>query len=68
MKAPDDTIYKTPDGQRVRIVAPKQVNRGQVSPMVYDMLQARPLFVVARVRDGKRLYGYKRADLVPENP
>jgi hypothetical protein len=64
----DDTIYRTKDGTRVRIVKEKEVNRGQVSPMVYDMVveSRKNRFVVAEVKNGKRWYGYKLEDLTPE--
>lgn len=65
---PDDTIYRTPKGTRVRIVKDKEFNRDQVSPMMYDILVefAKKEFVVAEVKNGKRWYGYKREDLITE--
>lgn len=65
---PDDTIYRTPKGTRVRIVKDKEFNRGQVSPCIYDVLveSAKKQFVVAEVKNGKRWYGYKREDLMTE--
>ena len=65
---PDDTIYRTPKGTRVRIVKDKEVNRGQVSPSAYDSVQESiaKRFVVAEVSNGKRWYGYTREDLVTE--
>lgn len=66
---PDDTIYRTKKGgTRVRIVTPKEFNRGQISPQVYDIVteSRQKAFEVAEVANGKRWYGYKREDLLTE--
>lgn len=65
---PDDTIYRTRKGTRVRIIKDKEVNRGQISPMVYDIVVASRAarLVVAEVANGKRWYGYEMKDLVTE--
>ncbi len=63
---PDDTIYVTKKGTRVRIVKDEEINVIQVNPTVHRLIQDKPMFVVAKVSNGKRWYGYKREDLTPE--
>ncbi len=58
---PDDTVYRTASGLRVRIVKAKE------HPGQPDWLKALPdPFTVAEISDGKRWYGYERKDLLTE--
>lgn len=66
---PDDTIYRTPNGTRVRIVKPKEFPARKDDPAWLKEIKNAPrtTITVAEVSNGKRWYGYKREDLVTES-
>ncbi len=57
---PDDTIYLTRNGTRVRIVKEKEY------PAHRREIKSEPMFVVSEVANGKRWYGYKFENLKKE--
>ncbi len=61
---PDDNIYTTPNGMKVRIVPSKQRPIDPKDPQWLQEIKTRPIFTVARVSDGRLLYGYKMEDLI----
>jgi hypothetical protein len=65
---PDDTIYRTPCGTRVRIVKSKEFPPNPLDPDWLKEIKARPpeTITVAEVKNGKRWHGYKREDLMTE--
>ena len=65
---PDDTIYRTPKGTRVRIVKPKEHPIRPSDPDWLKKIKNTPdtHLTVAEVANGKRWYGYEMKDLVTE--
>jgi len=65
---PDDTIYRTKQGTRVRIVKPKERPPNPSDPAWLKEIKAKPseTLTVAEVKNGKRWYGYMIADLMTE--
>ena len=65
---PDDTIYRTRNGYRVRIVKDKEHPIRAEDPKWLKELKAKPseTLTVAEVSNGKRWYGYTRENLMTE--
>ena len=66
---PDDTIYLTPGGYRVRIVKEREFPPNPADPSWLKEIKAKPsdTITVAEVSNGKRWYCYKMADLTKQN-
>lgn len=65
---PDDTIYRTPKGTRVRIVKSREFPPDPRDPSWLKEIKARPseTIVVAEIKNGKRWYGYTHENLMTE--
>ena len=65
---PDDTIYRTPGGTRVRIVKRKEFPPDPSDPVWLKEIKSKPpeTITVAEVKNGKRWYCYKLEDLISE--
>ena len=65
---PNDTIYRTPRGTRVRIVKHREFPPNPKDPDWLKEIKARPdeTITVAEVKNGKRWHGYKMEDLITE--
>lgn len=65
---PDDTIFRTKKGTRVRIVKPKEFPVHPDDPAWLKEIKARPreTLTVAEVKNGKRWHGYTLNDLISE--
>ena len=65
---PDDTIYRTKDGRRVRVVKAKEFPPNAVDPVWLKEIKEKPPenLTVAEVKNGHRWYGYKMENLMTE--
>lgn len=67
--APDNTVYLTPDGTRVRVTKGKQFPVCPLDPPWRQEMQRKSneeSVSVVRISDGHALWGYTKADLVLE--